>query len=419
MEFRDLKKQYQVLREGMDRAVLDAMASGAYIMGPQVRDLEQQLAEYVGDKHCLTCANGTDALTLALKAWGIGPGDAVFVPDFTFFSSAEVVPLEGAEPFFVDVCEETFNIDVADLERAVNRVLAEGRLRPRIVVAVDLFGLPADYQAIRTVADKYGLLILEDGAQGFGGSIQMADKVGHDESVIPGDNSVIPGLTGNLRRACSFGDIATTSFFPAKPLGCYGDGGAVFTDNDEWASLIASYRVHGKGTFKYDNVRIGLNSRLDTVQAAILQVKLKAFAEYELDAVNEVAARYTELLHGLATPVVPEGYRSSWAQYTVRFASREERDSVQAALKAEGIPAMVYYPKPLHLQTAFAKTPDQVGGDGGNVIQGDHSVIPGLTGNLCPVATSLCERVLSLPMHPYMTDEEIETVCGVIRKTLR
>ena len=419
MEFRDLKKQYQVLHEEMDRAVLGAMASGAYIMGPQVRELEQQLAEFVGVKHCLTCANGTDALTLALKAWGIGPGDAVFVPDFTFFSSAEVVPLEGADPVFVDVCEDTFNIDADDLERAVERVIAEGRLRPRIVVAVDLFGLPADYQAIRAIADKHGLLILEDGAQGFGGSIQMADQVGHDETVIPSNNSVIPGLTGNLKRACSFGDIATTSFFPAKPLGCFGDGGAVFTDNDEWAALIASYRVHGKGTFKYDNVRIGLNSRLDTVQAAVLQVKLKAFAEYELEAVNKVAARYTELLQGLATPVVPAGYRSSWAQYTVRFASREERDTVQAALKAEGIPAMVYYPKPLHLQTAFAKTPDQVGGDGGNVIQADHSVIPGLTGNLCPVATSLCERVLSLPLHPYMTDEEIETVCGVIRKTLR
>ena len=394
MEFRDLKKQYQVLREEMDRAVLDAMASGAYIMGPQVRELEQQLAEYVGVKHCLTCANGTDALTLALKAWRIGPRDAVFVPDFTFFSSAEVVPLEGAEPVFVDVCEQTFNIDVADLERAVKRVLAEGRIRPRVGVAVDLFGLPADYRGIRAVADKYGLLILEDGAQGFGGTIEG-------------------------KRACSFGDISTTSFFPAKPLGCYGDGGAVFTDNDEWAALIASYRVHGKGTFKYDNVRIGLNSRLDTVQAAVLKVKLKAFAEYELDAVNRTAARYSELLQGVATPVIPVGYRSSWAQYTVRFASREERDSVQSTLKAYGIPAMVYYPKPLHLQPAFAKTPDQVGGDGGNVIQGDHSVIPGLTGNLCPVATSLCERVLSLPLHPYMTDEEIETVCGVIRKTLR
>ena len=419
MEFRDLKKQYQVLREEMDQAVLDAMASGAYIMGPQVRALEQQLAEYVGVKHCLTCANGTDALTLALKAWGIGPGDAVFVPDFTFFSSAEVVPLEGAKPVFVDVCEDTFNIDAADLERAVKEVLSEGRLRPRVVVAVDLFGLPADYQAIRAVVDRYGLLVLEDGAQGFGGTIQMADQVGHDDTVIPGTTHVMAGCDRPSKRACSLGDIATTSFFPAKPLGCYGDGGAVFTDNDEWAALIASYRVHGKGTFKYDNVRIGLNSRLDTVQAAVLQVKLKAFAEYELDAVNEVAARYTELLQGLATPVIPAGYRSSWAQYTVRFTSREERDAVQAALKADCIPAMVYYPKPLHRQTAFAKTPDQVGGDGRDVIQGDHSVIPGSTGNLCPVATSLCERVLSLPLHPYMGLEDIETVCNAIRKALR
>ncbi len=386
MEFRDLKKQYQVLREEMDRVVLDAMASGAYIMGPQVRALEQQLAEYVGVKHCLTCANGTDALTLALKAWGIGPGDAVFVPDFTFFSSAEVVPLEGAEPVFVDVCEDTFNIDAADLERAVKEVLAEGRLRPRVVVAVDLFGLPADYLAIRAVADRYGLLVLEDGAQGFGGS-------------------VIPSGTKESLRACSFGDIATTSFFPAKPLGCYGDGGAVFTDNDEWAALITSYRVHGKGTFKYDNVRIGLNSRLDTVQAAVLQVKLKAFADYELDAVNEVAARYTELLKGLATPVIPAGYRSSWAQYTVRFASREQRDAVQAALKADGIPAMVYYPKPLHRQTAFADP--HVG------------LRPPQDDKMCPVATSLCERVLSLPLHPYMGLEDIETVCNAIWKVLR
>ena len=339
----------------MDRAILDAVASGAYIMGPQVRELEAQLAEYVGVKHCLTCANGTDALTLGLKAWGIGPGDAVFVPDFTFFSSAEVVSLEGATPVFVDVCEETFNLDAADLECAIQRVLADGQLKPRVIVAVDLFGLPADYKAIRAIADKYGLLILEDGAQGFGGSIQMADQVGHDDTVIPGSPSVIPGTTRNLKRACSFGDIATTSFFPAKPVGCYGDGGAVFTDNDEWAALIESYRVHGKGQFKYDNVRIGLNSRLDTVQAAVLQVKLKAFADYELDAINVAAERYTERLKDIvATPVIPAGFRSSWAQYTLRLRDKAQRDALQAALKAEGIPSMVYYPKPMHLQIAFA-----------------------------------------------------------------
>ena len=381
MQFRDLKQQYQVLREEMDRAILDTVASGAYIMGPQVKELEKQLADYVGVMHCLTCANGTDALTLALKAWGIGPGDAVFVPDFTFFSSAEVVPLEGAEPVFVDVCEDTFNIDAADLERAIQAVLAEGRLLPRVVVAVDLFGLPADYQAIRTVADKYGLLILEDGAQGFGGT--LGDK-----------------------RACSFGDIATTSFFPAKPVGCYGDGGAVFTDNDEWAALIDSYRVHGKGQFKYDNVRIGLNSRLDTVQAAVLQVKLKAFAEYELEDINVAAAKYTERLKGIvATPIIPDGFRSSWAQYTIKLQDCAQRDALQATLKAEGIPSMVYYPKPMHLQTAFADS------HGDQRQPHDDKV--------CPVATSLCSRVLSLPLHPYLTEEQIETVCTAICKALR
>ena len=378
MEFRDLKQQYRVLREDMDRAILEAVASGAYIMGPQVKELEKQLAEYVGVKHCLTCANGTDALTLALKVWGIGPGDAVFVPDFTFFSSAEVVSLEGAAPVFVDVHEDTFNMDAADLERAIKQILAEGRLQPRVIVAVDLFGLPAGYEAIRAIADKYGLLILEDGAQGFGGSVEGA-------------------------RACSFGDISTTSFFPAKPVGCYGDGGAVFTNNDEWASLIESYRVHGKGQFKYDNVRIGLNSRLDTVQAAVLQVKLKAFADYELDAVNAAAERYTSLLGGVvATPVIPEGYRSSWAQYTIRLKDRTQRDGLQAHLKSLGIPSMVYYPKPMHLQTAFAACLSE---------RSEES--------LCPVATGLCDRVLSLPMHPYLTEEQIASVCGAIRDYLR
>ena len=381
MQFRDLKKQYQVLKEEMDKAMLDAVASGAYIMGPQVKELEKQLAEYVGVKHCLTCANGTDALTLALKAWGIGPGDAVFVPDFTFFSSAEVVPLEGAEPVFVDVCEETFNLDAADLERAVKEVLADGRLRPCVVVAVDLFGLPADYKAIRAVADKYGLLILEDGAQGFGGTIDG-------------------------KRECSFGDIATTSFFPAKPVGCYGDGGAVFTDNDEWAALIESYRVHGKGQFKYDNVRIGMNSRLDTVQAAVLQVKLKAFDEYELADINLAALQYTKRLKDIvATPVIPEGFLSSWAQYTIRLRDKSQRDALQAALKAEGIPSMVYYPKPMHLQTAFASL-------------SFRAKPQAESRNLCPVATSLCDRVLSLPMHPYLTVEQIDTVCNAIRKAL-
>lgn len=373
MEFRDLKKQYSVLKQDIDRAIQEISASSAFIMGPQVRELELQLAEYVGVRHCLSCANGTDALTLALKAWDIGPGDAVFVPDFTFFSSAEVVSLEGATPVFVDVCEDTFNIDPEDLELAIRQTLEEGRLIPKVIVAVDLFGLPADYARIRQIADRYGLLILEDGAQGFGGSY-------------------------NGRMACSFGDIATTSFFPAKPLGCYGDGGTVFTDNDEWAALIASYRVHGKGSDKYDNVRIGLNSRLDTIQAAILQVKFKAFKDYELDAVNDAAECYTTLLQDtVETPVIPEGYRSSWAQYTIRLNDSTERDALEASLKATGIPAMIYYRTPMHQQTVFS----------------------GIETRPCPTATSLCSRVLSLPMHPYLMEEDIMRVADTIKASLR
>ena len=376
MQFRDLIQQYQVLKQDIDRAVLDVMQTGAFIMGQPVKDLEAQLAEYVGVKHCISCANGTDALTLALKVWGIGPGDAVFVPDFTFFSSAEVVSLEGATPVFVDVDEDTFNISATDLERAILDVCTEGKLIPKVIVAVDLFGLPANYPAIREIADRYDLLILEDGAQGFGGEILG-------------------------KKACSFGDISTTSFFPAKPLGCYGDGGAVFTNNDEWAALADSYRVHGKGTFKYDNVRIGMNSRLDTIQAAILQVKLKAFRDYELAAVNKVADKYTELLKdvpGIKTPAIPKGFYSSWAQYTLRIKDREHRDRLQAKLKEQGIPSMVYYPTPMHLQTAFKNLPSSI----------FH----------LPSATKLSETVLSLPMHPYMNDEDIHTIDNIIKAIL-
>ena len=377
MNFRDLSNQYIVLKNDIDAAMLSVASSSKYIMGPQVKELEAQLAEYVGVKHCLTCANGTDALTLALKAWGVGEGDAVFVPDFTFFSSAEVVSLEGATPVFVDVCPDTFNISVESLRSAYDRLDSEGKLRPRVVVAVDLFGLPADYPSLRQFCDEYHLLILEDGAQGFGGSI-------------------------NGRRACSFGDISTTSFFPAKPLGCYGDGGAVFTDNDEWASLIDSYRVHGKGTFKYDNVRIGMNSRLDTLQAAILQVKLRAFADYELDAANRAAELYTSLLSGaVVTPTIPEGFRSSWAQYTIRLTSREQRDALQQHLKSLDIPSMVYYPTPMHAQTAFA------------------NLLPQESGWDCASSSLLSTTVLSLPMHPYLTDSDIRIVSDAILRYLR
>lgn len=366
MEFRDLRKQHEILSESIDAAILKAVAGGHYIMGPEVKQLEAELAEYVGVKHCLTCANGTDALTLALKAWGVGPGDAVFVPDFTFFASAEVVAAEGATPVFVDVLEDTFNMDPADLERAILEVRADGNLVPKALVAVDLFGLPADFRRIREIADSYGLLILEDGAQGFGGSMDG-------------------------RRACSFGDIATTSFFPAKPLGCYGDGGAVFTDNDEWAALMDSYRVHGKGSCKYENVRIGMNSRLDTVQAAVLLEKLKAFKEYELEDVNAAAKAYSDRLSGaVKVPSIPTGFGSSWAQYSILLESSGQRENVQKALKEEGIPTMVYYPLPMHLQKAF---------------EGSEGL------RSCPVAESLCRRVLALPMHPYLTEEQVDNVC--------
>lgn len=349
---------------------MDVASSAQYIMGPQVKALEEQLAAYVGVKHCLTCANGTDALTLALKTWGVGPGDAVFVPDFTFFASAEVVAIESATPVFVDVDAATYNIDPESLENAIEKVESEGILRPRVVIAVDLFGLPANFAAIREIADRHGMLILEDGAQGFGGSIDG-------------------------KKACSFGDIATTSFFPAKPLGCYGDGGALFTDNDEWAERVASFRVHGKGIDKYDNIRIGINSRLDTMQAAVLQVKLSVFDE-ELMRVNEAASLYTELLHNVAvTPSIPNGYGSSWAQYTIQLASNEQRNKVQKALKEAEVPTMIYYPHPMHSLTAFK--------DILNAIPCDTFV-----------SNKLCNTVLSLPVHPYITKAEIETVASIL-----
>lgn len=373
MQFRDLKKQYEVLKKDIDQAMIDVAASSAYIMGKPVKELEAALAEYVGVKHCVSCGNGTDALTIALKVLGVGAGDAVFVPDFTFFASAEVISLEGAHPVFVDVEEESFNICAADLEAKVQQTIAQGQYTPKAVIAVDLFGLPANYPAVREVADRYGLKIIEDGAQGFGGTL-------------------------NGKRACGFGDVGTTSFFPAKPLGCYGDGGAIFTDSDEYAALADSFRVHGKGSFKYDNVRIGVNSRLDTLQAAILQVKFRAFCDYELEAVNKAAAMYTERLSGVVdTPMVPEGYYSSWAQYTIKLRDRATRDALQSALKEAGIPSMVYYPTPMHKQTA-------------------HAPYGPYADDLCPVATSLCDRVLSLPIHPYITEEDVEMVCSIVSK---
>lgn len=374
MQFRDLKQQYHTLKAGIDKAILDVAASGAYVMGPAVVELERMLADYVGTRHCLSCASGTDALMLALKAWGIGHGDAVFVPDFTFFASAETVSSVGATPVFVDVDRETFNINPADLENKIQATIREGELLPKVIMAVDLFGLPANYPAIRTIADSHHLLILEDGAQGFGGAVDG-------------------------KRCCSFGDISTTSFFPAKPLGCYGDGGACFTDNDKWAALINSFRMHGQGESKYENVRIGMNSRLDTIQAAILQVKLQAF-DKELAAINKAAAEYTARLANIVeTPAVPAGFRSSWAQYTIKLNSNAERNGLQEYLKGLGIPSMVYYPCPLHRQMAYRNSGQPESG--------------------YPVADSLCNTVLSLPIHPYISSEEITDVCNAIKAFLQ
>ena len=374
MEFRDLKRQYQSLSADIDKEIKNVIGSANFIMGKPVMDLEEQLAQYVGTKHCITCANGTDALVLALKALGVKEGDAVFVPDFTFFASAEAVSVVGATPIFVDVDGDTFNISVLDLQQKIVATLHDGVLQPKVILTVDLFGLPVDYAAIRAISCKYGLCILEDGAQGFGGSI-------------------------NGLMACGFGDIATTSFFPSKPLGCYGDGGALFTNNDEWAELAKSYRSHGKGNFKYDNVRIGMNSRLDTLQAAILKVKLKAFAEYELKNINDIAYEYTRCLKDIVhTPVVPEGFYSSWAQYTIVLDDETTRNKVQNELKNKGIPTMVYYPKPLHKQTAYAKLKSY--------------------NDTLPITEKLCNTVLSLPISPYLENIEVQEISNALRNAV-
>ncbi|MCD7726143.1 MAG: DegT/DnrJ/EryC1/StrS family aminotransferase [Clostridiales bacterium] len=370
MEFRDLKTQYRQNQKAIDRAIAQVMESTHFISGSQVEELEEKLAEYVGVKYCITCGNGTDALLLALMAWDIGAGDLVFVPDFTFFSSAEVIVAVGATPVFVDVDYDTFNMDVDSLKQAIDSVEEQDRHRMKAVVAVDLFGQPARLDAIRKVASDYGMLLLEDGAQGFGGEL-------------------------NGRKACSFGDISTTSFFPAKPLGCYGDGGAVFTDHEEWANVIRSLRVHGKGADKYDNVRIGMNSRLDTLQAAVLIEKLRIFKEYEMEQCDKAAALYTDRLEKVVhTPRVLPEMRSSWAQYTVKFDDGELRDRAIAALKKQGIPTAVYYARPMHLQKAFAGIPSSA--------------------EKLKVSTMLCDVVLSLPMHPYLEEETIARICDAM-----
>lgn len=375
MEFIDLKAQYAKLKDKIDNNIQKVLTDSHYIMGEEVKLLEEKLAKYVGRKYCATCANGTDALTIAMKVFDIKVGDAVFVPTFTFYSTAEVVSLEGATPIFIDVDERTFNIDIVKLEKAIKQVVEEGKLQPKAIIPVDLFGQAANFPEILKIAEKYNLKVVEDGAQGFGGEI-------------------------NGKKACSFGDISTTSFFPAKPLGCYGDGGAIFTDDEEIYQKILSLRVHGKGSFKYENVRVGVNSRLDTIQAAVLLPKLEAFEQYELKERNRFASLYTEKLKDIVkTPIVPEGYLSSWAQYTLILENEEEKNVLQLKLKEVGIPTMVYYPIPLHKQIVYK----------------DYDF------NLedLKTAESLSKCVLSIPMHPYMTEEQVIKISEEIIQQLK
>jgi dTDP-4-amino-4,6-dideoxygalactose transaminase len=370
MEFRDLKTQYSTYKKEIDGAISEVLANADFISGSAVSILEKRLADYIGVKHCITCGNGTDAMSLVLMAWDIKEGDAVFVPDFTFFATAEVVALRGATPIFFDVDSNTFNMDFRDLEKKIIKTKNETNLSPKAIIPVDLFGLPANYDEIEKIATKFNLLILEDGAQGFGGSIRG-------------------------KKACSFGHAATTSFFPAKPLGCYGDGGAIFTNSDELALLLRSYSVHGKGRDKYDNIRVGLNSRLDTLQAAILNIKLTAFINHELSDVNEIYKKYDKYLtNKVIKPYIPKGYESSFAQYTIKLKHSRERDSLKNHLNERNIPAMIYYGKPLHKQTAFYNF---------ELSYDDNKISEELT-----------QTVLSLPMHPYLSDSDIIKITKVV-----
>lgn len=354
MEFIDLKAQYKHLKTKINDRIRNVLKHGKYIMGPEVFELEEKLSDFVGVKNTISCANGTDALTLSLMALDVKSGDAVFCPTFTFFATAEVIGFSGATPIFVDSDLDTFNISPPDLEKQIRNVTKEGKLKPKAIITVDLFGLPADYPKIKKIAKKYNLILIEDSAQGFGGEI-------------------------NGKKACTFGDISTTSFFPAKPLGCYGDGGAVFTDNNEYAELIRSFRVHGKGFDKYDNIRIGMNSRLDTIQAAILLEKLNAFP-LELIARHDSAMRYNELFKDrYKIPTVPKGFKSSWAQYTLQS---DRRADALTYFSKKGVPTVIYYGVCMHQQTAFNKL--------------------GYSDEDFPNASKLAKNVFSLPMHGYI-----------------
>jgi dTDP-4-amino-4,6-dideoxygalactose transaminase len=369
--FIDVAAQRRRLGDKIDLAVTRVLNHCQFILGPEVRELEQALAEFCGARHVVSCASGTDALALVLMAKGIGPGDAVICPSFTFCATAEMVVLLGATPVFADVEEATFNISPASVVRAIAAAKKAG-LTPRMILPVDLFGLPAEYHAINAIAVEEKLFVLDDAAQGFGATI------------------------GN-RKLGTLTDATTTSFFPAKPLGCYGDGGAVFTDDPEMAETLVSLRVHGQGRDKYDNVRIGLTARLDTIQAAVLIEKLKIFPD-EIDARNRIAKRYAKALAGLVgVPQIPDGMTSVWAQYTIRI-KPGTRDAFAAALKAEGVPTAIYYPKPLHRMQVYGGFPCAEGG--------------------LPVTDRLAEEVISLPMHAYLDEPTQDRIIAAVRRAV-
>jgi len=390
MDFIDLKTQQQRIKLQLDANIQNVLAHGGYIMGPEIKQLETKLADYTGTKHAISCASGTDALLMALMAYGVKPGDAIFTTPFTFIATAEVISLLGATPFFVDIDPKTFNIDPDKLALAIKAVQKNDssiyplpsfsdhspstinhQLRPKGVIPVDLFGLTADYDAINAIAGQHGLFVIEDAAQSFGAQYMK-------------------------KMSCSLADIACTSFFPAKPLGCYGDGGMCFTNDDKLAEIMESIRVHGKGNHKYDNVRIGINGRLDTLQAAILLAKFDIFPE-EVERRNEVAHRYNSLLaacKSLTTPRVPEGYVSVWAQYSLLAKNEDARTALLKKLQDNKIPTAIYYPKPLHRQTAYAYL--------------------GYGEGAFPVSEDAASRIFSLPMQPYLKEEDQKEISTIL-----
>jgi len=369
MQFIDLKHQYQTLQPRIDKAIQKVLNHGQYIQGPEVFELEAELGAYTGRRYCVSCASGTDALLMSLMAKGIGPGDAVFTTPFTFMATAEVIQLLGATSIFVDILDSTFNIDPAKLEITIDACQSKGKLIPKAIIPVDIFGLPANYGKIEEIGNKFGLCTIEDAAQSFGGKIKN-------------------------KKAGSFGDIGTTSFFPAKPLGCYGDGGAIFTNDSQLAEDLISIRNHGQGYSKYDNIRIGLNGRLDTIQAAILLEKLKIFPDEIYQRIAIAKKYFKNLNEYFICQYVPKGYGSAWAQFSILAANTKERSMCIEKLKESGIPTAIYYPKPLHLQKAFSNLDYKVG---------DY-----------PVSESISQRIFSLPMHPYLNDKDINLICDIL-----